>query len=73
VLKIWATETFQRLSELAIEVAGDCGGLWRDFEFGAGRLDVLSPYYEGRGATIGGGSSEIQRNILSRQVLQLPG
>jgi len=72
VLKIWATETFQRLSELAIEAAGDCGGLWRDFAFGAGRLDVLSPYYEGRGATIGGGSSEIQRNILARQVLRLP-
>ncbi|MCC6535440.1 MAG: acyl-CoA dehydrogenase [Burkholderiales bacterium] len=73
VLKIWATETFQRLSELAIEMAGDCGALRRDFAFGGGRLDVLSPYYEGRGATIGGGSSEIQRNIIARQVLGLPG
>ena len=72
VLKIWATETFQRLSELAIEIAGDCGGFWRAFDFGSGRLDVLSPYYEGRGATIGGGSSEIQRNVLARAVLGLP-
>ena len=72
VLKIWATETFQRLSELAIEAAGDCGGLAGEFAIAGTAFNALAPFYEGRGATIGGGSSEIQRGILAREVLGLP-
>jgi len=34
--------------------------------------DFLNPFYYARPATIYGGSSEIQRNILARQVLNLP-
>jgi hypothetical protein len=35
--------------------------------------DFLNPFYYARPATIYGGSSEIQRNILAKYVLRLPG
>ncbi|MBI3936709.1 MAG: acyl-CoA dehydrogenase [Betaproteobacteria bacterium] len=73
MLKIWATETFQRLSELMIETAGDCGCLRGELAFGEDTIDVLSPFYASFVATIAAGSSEIQRNILARRVLGLPG
>ena len=34
--------------------------------------DILTSFYYARPGTIVGGSSEIQRNILARYVLQLP-
>ena len=35
--------------------------------------DFLNPFYYARSATIYGGSNEIQRNILAKYVLRLPG
>jgi hypothetical protein len=35
-------------------------------------IDFLAPFYYARPGTIYGGSSEIQRNILSKYVLELP-
>ena len=72
MLKIWATETFQRIAELGLEVAGDYGGLSGDVSIGDADIDVLSLFYKSRVPTIYGGSNEIQRNILARQVLDLP-
>ena len=72
MLKIWATETFQRLSELLIEAAGDCGAMRGELSFGTETVDVLGPFYASFVATIAAGSSEIQRNILARRVLGLP-
>jgi 3-oxochol-4-en-24-oyl-CoA dehydrogenase len=72
LLKIWATETYCRLVDLLIEVAGDSGGLRGELELGRVRADVLSPYYIGFVATIAAGSNEIQRNVLARRVLHLP-
>lgn len=72
MLKIWATETFCRLVDLLIEVAGDSGSLRGEIELGTKRVDVLSPFYMGFVATIAAGSNEIQRNILAKRVLRLP-
>jgi hypothetical protein len=73
LLKIWATETFQRIADLIVETAGDCGGLAGSVPMGDGCIEVLAPFYKARPTTIYGGSNEIQRNILARQVLNLPG
>jgi len=73
LLKIWATETFQRIADLIIETAGDCGGHAGDVRMGDQSIDILAPFYKARPSTIYGGSNEIQRNILARQVLNLPG
>ncbi|MBE0626775.1 MAG: acyl-CoA dehydrogenase family protein [Burkholderiales bacterium] len=73
LLKIWATETFQRIADLIIETAGDCGGLAGKVQMGEGRIELLAPFYKARPTSIYGGSNEIQRNIIARQVLNLPG
>jgi len=72
LLKLWATETYCRLVDLLIEVAGDSGGLRGELELGRQKVDVLSPFYIGFVATIAAGSNEIQRNILAKRVLRLP-
>jgi 3-oxochol-4-en-24-oyl-CoA dehydrogenase len=72
MLKIWSTETFQRIADLCIETAGACGALVGDVALGLGEVNVLGSWYKARPGTIYGGSNEIQRNILSRQVLGLP-
>ncbi len=73
LLKIVATEIFQRISELIVETAGPFGGHLDTVTIGDGTVDVLAPFYKARPTTIYGGSNEIQRNILARQVLRLPG
>ena len=72
MLKIWATETYQRLSELLIEAAGEYGAFEGEVAVGAAAVDILAPFYTSRPGTIYGGSNEIQRNILAKYVLKLP-
>jgi len=71
MLKIWVTETYQRISELMIEVAGPDGGSIGPLQVGNVSVDVLASFYKARPTTIYGGSNEIQRNILSKAVLGL--
>ena len=72
MLKIFATETYSRLANLLVEIAGASGGIAGDVETDGGAVDVLTTFYNARPATIYGGSNEIQRNILGSAVLQLP-
>ncbi|MGE3848817.1 MAG: acyl-CoA dehydrogenase [Gammaproteobacteria bacterium] len=72
LLKVFASETFARLSEFILESAGEAGAQVGLAAFGAQSVDVLSPYYQARPTPIYGGSNEIQRNILAKQVLNLP-
>ena len=73
MLKVWGTETFQRLSELLVEAAGNCGGIEGNIEFGDEEINVLGQFYDTFPSTIASGTNEIQRNILARNVLTLPG
>lgn len=73
MLKIWVTECFQRITELMIEAAGPDGGTVGPLQVGNVSVDVLASFYKARPTTIYGGSNEIQRNILSKAVLGLPG
>ncbi len=73
MLKIWVTETFQKISELMIEAAGPDGAALEPLQVGNISIDVLGNFYKSRPGTIYGGSNEIQRNILSKTVLDLPG
>ena len=72
-LKIWAMETWQRLTELLIETGAEEGVLAGVQDIAGVDTDFLNPFYYARPATIYGGSSEIQRNILAKYVLKLPG
>jgi alkylation response protein AidB-like acyl-CoA dehydrogenase len=63
MLKLMGSETLQRACELALTVAGECG-LFDD--------TALFEDFEALGATIYGGTSEVQRNIVAERVLGLP-
>ncbi|MGD9942105.1 MAG: acyl-CoA dehydrogenase [Burkholderiaceae bacterium] len=71
VMKIWATETLQRLTELLIDVLGDQGYLMGKQSFAKGSVDVLMPFLDSRSTTISAGSSQVQRNVLAKRVLGL--
>ncbi len=73
MLKVWATETCQRVTELMVEAAGELGTLTGEVAIGDEAIDILYPFLECRAFTIYGGSSQVQRNILAKNVLELPG
>lgn len=72
MLKIWATETCQRVTELMVEAAGELGGLGGEVDVAGVEMDILYPFLDCRAFTIYGGSSQVQRNILVKNVLDLP-
>jgi alkylation response protein AidB-like acyl-CoA dehydrogenase len=72
MLKIWTMETWQRLSELLVEAGAEQGVIAGVQDVAGVEADFLNPFYYSRPATIYGGSSEIQRNILAKYVLKLP-
>ena len=71
-LKIWAMEAWQRLTDLLVETGAEDGVIEGAHDVAGVELDFLAPFYYARPSTIYGGSSEIQRNILAKYVLQLP-
>jgi alkylation response protein AidB-like acyl-CoA dehydrogenase len=71
ILKIWATETTLRIANASIEAAGAAGSIRPENSENIA-IDVLSAFYSARAATIYGGTSEIQRNIVARSVLSMP-
>ena len=73
MLKVWATELFQRITAEMVELGGELGGFKRAVQFEASSVDVMNQYLEATPPTIYGGSNEIQRNILAKAVLGLPG
>ena len=73
VMKINGTELLQRLADLLVEAAGSEGALTGRIETADGPVEVAALFLQVRRATIYGGSSEIQRNILAKRVLGLPG
>ncbi len=72
MLKIWTMETWQRLTDLLMEAGAEEGVLSGVRELAGVEADILTSFYYARPATIYGGSSEIQRNILAKYVLKLP-
>jgi alkylation response protein AidB-like acyl-CoA dehydrogenase len=71
-LKIWAMEAWQRLTDLLVETGAEDGVIDGAHDIEGVEIDFLAPFYYARPSTIYGGSSEIQRNILAKYVLELP-
>ena len=72
-LKIFTTELYQRITEEMLNVAGEEARLADDLAAGDVEIDAMNLFLDSRSPAIFGGSNEIQRNILAKAVLQLPG
>jgi alkylation response protein AidB-like acyl-CoA dehydrogenase len=72
VAKLLGTELRQSLAQLAVDSLGDWGVVTADSpvkrKHGNAAFEVISA----RQATIGGGTSEMQRNIIAERILGLP-
>jgi alkylation response protein AidB-like acyl-CoA dehydrogenase len=71
MLKIFCTEVWQRASALLSETANEPGVCQAPQRIGDEEIHLLAPTFNALPGTIYGGSNEIQRNILARQVLGL--
>jgi alkylation response protein AidB-like acyl-CoA dehydrogenase len=72
MLKLHQSELYQRITEAMLEIAGENAGLLEPM--GGNRdLNPAGLFIQARPVTIYGGSNEIQRNILAKSVLGLPG
>ncbi len=72
LLKIHQSELFQRITDTMLEIAGESAGLL-DPIGGNRELHPSGMFIQARPSTIYGGSSEIQRGIIAKNVLGLPG
>jgi alkylation response protein AidB-like acyl-CoA dehydrogenase len=78
ILKIRGTEIQQRITHLALEIAGAYAAPFQR-ELGANSVlagpshavDAAAKYFNGRKTSIYGGTNEIQRNIIAKAVLGL--
>lgn len=71
MLKILATETGQKITELMLETAAEHGIVWEQQSFDGEMIDPATLFLNARPTTIYGGSNEIQRGILAKRVLGL--
>ncbi|MDA8049778.1 MAG: acyl-CoA dehydrogenase family protein [Rhodospirillales bacterium] len=72
MLKVHQSELFQRITETMLEIAGENAGLLEPMG-GNRELHPSGLFIQSRPTTIYGGSNEIQRNIIAKNVLELPG
>jgi alkylation response protein AidB-like acyl-CoA dehydrogenase len=72
MLKVFQTELFQRIAETMLDIAGEHGGALEPLD-GNRALHPSGLFLQSRPASIYSGTNEIQRNILAKNVLELPG
>jgi alkylation response protein AidB-like acyl-CoA dehydrogenase len=72
IFKVYGTELNQRRQELLLSILGpECLG-WEGEGFEEDELELCRTWLRSRGNTLEGGTSEIQLNIIAKQVLGLP-
>ncbi len=72
IFKLVGTELNQRRRELTVSIAGAQGLGWEGPGFAPDELQMTRDWLRSRGNTIEGGTSEVQLNIIAKQVLGLP-
>ncbi|MES2342744.1 MAG: acyl-CoA dehydrogenase family protein [Pseudomonadota bacterium] len=72
VLKNSATAVSQTRAELTLEIMGHQGLGWSGDDFTVEEIETVRSWLGGKAMSIYGGSSEIQNNIISKRILNLP-
>ena len=72
VMKYVGTEAEKTKSELLLAILGSQGLGWEGEGFSTAELDTLRLWAMSKAMTIAGGSSEVQLNVIAKNVLQLP-
>jgi alkylation response protein AidB-like acyl-CoA dehydrogenase len=72
ILKNSATNVAQIRSELTLELMGNQGLGWEGEGFTAEELGTVRGWLSGKAMSIYGGSYEVQKNIISKNILGLP-
>ncbi len=72
IFKLYQTELCQSIYDLALEILGPDGAAWWDKRLSNEAYSVAMMAVMSRAMSIYAGSNEIQRNIISKHVLQLP-
>ncbi len=72
ILKNSATRISQTKSELTLEIMGAQGLGWEGAEFTAEEKNTVREWLWGKAISIYGGSFEVQKNIISKNILGLP-
>jgi alkylation response protein AidB-like acyl-CoA dehydrogenase len=67
--RLYAAVANERRTDIEFEIAGTSATVWADDDLG-GRYGVR--YLMRQGLSLGGGSSEMQRNIISERILGMP-
>jgi 3-oxochol-4-en-24-oyl-CoA dehydrogenase len=74
ILKIWVSETFQRIADMMLDVGGEIAVIEESEPLADGTsIHVAKQYFLARAASIYAGTNDIQRNIVAKAVLGLPG
>ena len=72
IMKNAGTKVGQDRAELIVEILGYQGLGWEGAGFSPEELSVVRGWLGGKATTIFGGSAEIQNNIISKRILDLP-
>jgi len=72
IMKNSGTTIGQTKAELTLEIMGHQGLGWEGDDFTAEELAAVRGWLGGKATTIFGGSQEIQSNIISKRILNLP-
>jgi len=72
ILKNSATDIAQAKAELSLEIMGSQGLGWEGNNFAAEELETVREWLWGKAVSIYGGSREVQKNIISKNILGLP-
>lgn len=71
-MKYLGTEAIKDKNELLLAIMGSRGLGWEGPGFTSGELDTTRSWAGSKAMTIAGGTTEVQLNVIARNVLQLP-
>lgn len=73
ILKVYISELLQRITEFNVEIAGEYGGGVGSFDLAGLTVDLHWMLMMARPVSIYAGTNEVQRDILAKNLLKMPG